>query len=265
VYTDQYVDKYAKWRLVAIEDTEQLVVGRDKPGDAPRPHGSSVDRVYEQIKAMAITFQIRPGDRLNEAEFARAMNVSRTPLREALNRLVTEGFLTVSPSRGFFSRSLDAKEIFDLYEYRGAIETSAFRLAVARATDDEISELAQFVRESRDKPEDHKATELLQLDELFHLKLAVLSRNEELLRAVRAINAKIHFVRWVDMRHGRRAYTQGEHLNIVVALMRRDTEGGCQLLTRHIGRRLDQIVEVIKTGFAEIYMREPTPLPEGSY
>ena len=63
---------------------------------------------------MAITYCLRPGERINEVELARALNVSRTPLREALNRLVMEGFLTSRLNKGFFARSLDANEVFQL-------------------------------------------------------------------------------------------------------------------------------------------------------
>ena len=64
----------------------------------------SADSVYERVKSMAITYSIRPGERINEVELARRLNVSRTPLREALNRLVTEGFLTAQLNKGFLDR-----------------------------------------------------------------------------------------------------------------------------------------------------------------
>ena len=65
---------------------------------------SIVDRVYEQLKAMAVSYEFKPGERLNEGELAKRLGVSRTPLREALNRLNTEGFLRFTPGKGFFCR-----------------------------------------------------------------------------------------------------------------------------------------------------------------
>ena len=62
---------------------------------------SVVDRVYEQLKAMAVSFEFKPRERLNEGAIASRLGVSRTPLREALNRLNTEGFLRFAPGRGF--------------------------------------------------------------------------------------------------------------------------------------------------------------------
>jgi DNA-binding GntR family transcriptional regulator len=221
--------------------------------DPPQPFRSA-DRVYDAVKSMAITYGFRPGERINEVDLARQLNVSRTPLREALNRLVTEGFLTTRLNKGFFARTLDSNEVFNLYEFRSAVEQAAVLAACERATKDELQALEKFVLASKDKKEDVLATKLLKLDEEFHERLARATHNDEFLRSIRGINARIHFVRWIDMQSGRRARTQNEHLQIVHALKKRDANGAARLMRDHISRRLDQIVEVIRAGFAEIYM-----------
>ena len=66
------------------------------PSPRERPADSAA-QIYERLKSMAMTFAIRPGERVNEVELSKALNVSRTPLREALNRLMVEGFLTRAP------------------------------------------------------------------------------------------------------------------------------------------------------------------------
>lgn len=215
---------------------------------------SLADDVYEKVKAMAITFQVRPGERLGEVELAERFGVSRTPVREALNRLVKEDLLTFTRNRGFQCRPLDAKEIFDLYELRLTLEVAAVRLAAERAKPEELGALADFLAESRAVPEDTPVVDLVALDERFHEGVARLSRNLELLKTLVNINARIRFVRWIDMENGRRLVTQDEHLRILRALQRRDAEGCAALTTRHIGRRLDQIVDVIREGFVRIYM-----------
>ena len=216
----------------------------------------SAEQIYERVKTMAMTFEIRPGGRVNEVEIAKSLNVSRTPLREALNRLLVEGFLTRAPNRGFIGRPLDAKQVFDLYELRRALEASVAGIACERATDEELLELERFVKASKDRAEDTNASSLLALDEQFHERVAALTRNEEMLRALKSINARIHYFRWIDMQNGRRRHTQQEHLRIVKALRARDAGAATELITEHISRRLDRIVEVIRMGFAEIYMRD---------
>ena len=216
----------------------------------------SAEQIYERLKTMAMTFAIRPGERVNEVELARSLNVSRTPLREALNRLMMEGFLTRAPNRGFIGRPLDAKQVFDLYELRRVLEASIVAIACERATDEELAELERFVKASKDRPEDDtNASSLLALDEEFHERVARLTRNEEMVRALRSINARIHYFRWIDMQNGKRRYTQQEHLRIVKALKERDAPAAAGMIEGHISRRLDRIVDVIRMGFAEIYMR----------
>src|SRR3954447_13627731 len=78
----------------------------------------SSDDIYDRVKEMAARFEFRPNERINEIELSRSLSVSRTPLREVLNRLMVEGFLTREQNRGFIGRSLDAGEIMSLYEFR---------------------------------------------------------------------------------------------------------------------------------------------------
>jgi DNA-binding GntR family transcriptional regulator len=222
----------------------------------PRPPANLAERAYEQLRAMAITYQFRPLERLAEADLAKRLKVSRTPIREALNRLVTEGLLVFTPNRGFQCRPLDAKEIFDLYEVRRTLETTAVRLAAERATDEELAELAAFLATSRAAPDDASVVDLVGLDEAFHERIAFMSRNAELLRILRNINARIRFCRWIDMENGRRAATQTEHAEVLEALAARDAERCTAIMNGHITRRLDQIVEVIREGYARIYMGE---------
>ena len=75
-----------------------------------------VDKIYDRLKAMAVGFEIKPAERLNEVALSKALGVSRTPLREALNRLVAENLFDFRPGSGFFCRVLDPQSIFDLFE-----------------------------------------------------------------------------------------------------------------------------------------------------
>lgn len=233
--------------------------------ESPAP-ARTADRVHELVKAMAVTYRLPPGERINEVELARLLGVSRTPLREALNRLAAEGFLSATAHRGYSVRPLDPAQVMALYEYRAVLETGALRLACLRAGDAEIAELTAFAERSRDAPEgDRHALRLLALDEAFHERLAALSGNAEMLRALRALNERIRFIRWIDMREGRRDVTQQEHLRILAHLAAREAEPACRLMQRHIARRLDQIGAMIRAGFAEIYtgnaMAEAAGLP----
>ena len=128
--------------------------------------GSSVDRVYKEVRRMASNFEFKPDERINESALSSELGASRTPLREALNRLVAEGFLTFQNGRGFFCRSLSPGRILDLYEARQAIECEALHRSVERASDEDLREVADYL----DETEPHygnpdMAIEVLDMDE----------------------------------------------------------------------------------------------------
>ena len=233
---------------------------RTARGDtAPKPStkrsADTVARIYDQLHRMVIQFEIPPDERINEVDLARRLAVSRTPLREALNRLVTDGLLTLEPNRGFRVRPLDTKNILDLYEAREIIELAAVRLACRRAEAAEIGALAAFWDDVAAMT-DRSPVELVGCDEAFHERLAALSGNEELARTLKSINARIHFVRWMDLeREERRALTYSEHNDLLAALRRRDEPRCVEILSNHIERRIDQIVEVVKAGVVHLFYR----------
>jgi DNA-binding GntR family transcriptional regulator len=213
----------------------------------------TVDRVHEQLKTMAISYEIRPGSRLNEGDIARSLGVSRTPVREALNRLTAAGFLSFTPSQGFFRKPLDPTEIFDLYEMRQAIEVASIRLAAERATAEELTGIEKFLSVSIIS-DGRPVEELVRFDESFHEQLVKLSRNREMLTCLLNINDRIRFFRWIDMDMGRRPGTQEEHRQVLTALQARDPERAVELLHGHIARRRDQIIAQVKEGYARIYV-----------
>ena len=203
---------------------------------------------------MAITFRLLPGERLNEAVLAKELGVSRTPLREALNRLTAEGFLTFSANHGFFRKNLDVKEVFDLYEFRMQLEIMAGKLAVERASEEGIAALEAFVVESAREDPSRTTETLVALDEQFHEMLMQLTGNAEMLACLRNVNARIQFVRWLDM-SGRRSETQSQHKDIVRALGKRDRAECDRLIADHISHRLDQIIEKVERSYGRIFVR----------
>nr|WP_316642691.1 GntR family transcriptional regulator [uncultured Roseateles sp.] len=217
---------------------------------ARRERGSGV---LKTLREMAISYQLKPGERLSEIELAQRLGVSRTPVREALTRLVTDGFLMPS-SRGFMRRPLDIQETLDLYEARVAIERECMRLALQRASEAQIDEALAFLEQSRHVPADTPVERLVELDEAFHLRIAEMARNSELLRMLGSLNERIRFIRWIAMEKVGRDSTQQEHMNILQALRRRDASAGEQLLGAHIALRREQIVEAITQGLARIYL-----------
>jgi len=214
---------------------------------------SNVDKAYEAIKDMLIAYRFKPGERVNEVELAKRLGVSRTPLREALNRLTAEGFLSFIGGRGFFCREFKPREIFELYQLRTVLEVAAARMAAEQATEAEIDGLEQFLDETG--PDDGRRTseEMVALDEQFHEQLMMFARNAEMLQLLRNLNDRIRFFRWIDM-DTRRQRTQNEHRAVLEAIRCREPDRAAAAMEGHISRRLDEITGGIKEGYSRIYL-----------
>ncbi|MFC3123701.1 GntR family transcriptional regulator [Pseudoroseomonas globiformis] len=212
----------------------------------------SADRVYGRVKAMAISYRLRPSERINEVGLARELGVSRTPLREALNRLAAEGFLEATVNRGYSVLPLDPKRVLTLYEYRAMLEIGAVRLAAERRTEAGLSELDRLAHQTQATIE-QDAFLKLSADEAFHSHIVALADNAEMLRSIRSLNERMRFIRWIDLDKGGRINWMDEHVRLVNLLRVRDAEAAAALLRTHIDRRLDRITEMIRDGFAEIY------------
>ena len=214
---------------------------------------SRAESLYRIVKDMAILFKFKPGERINEGDLARRLGASRTPLREALNRLVAEGFLVLKQDRGFFCRDLKPREMFELYQFRAILEVAAVRLACEQATEQEVMDLDHFLDQTGPEEGGRSSEELVALDEYFHEKITALSRNIEMCRSLENINARIKYFRWVGM-DSKREETQNQHRAILRALMARDADLAAHQMNEHIARRLDQITATIKESYSRIYL-----------
>lgn len=215
--------------------------------------GQRGEDVLSRLRDMAIFYEFKPGEKLNETELAQQLGVSRTPVREALMALAYEGFLEPA-GRGYVRRRLDVKEINDLYELRLGIEKNCCSLAVLRASDEQITALQAYLDHSRSVPDDVSATELVKLDEGFHLRLAEMSGNAELVKLMQWVSQRIRFIRWISMDIGVRATTQEQHQELLNALKSRDTEKILVLISSHISLRQEQILAAVTKGLAHIYL-----------
>ncbi len=212
-----------------------------------------VEDIYARLKARVVGFGIRPGERINEVALARDLKVSRTPLREALNRLVAERLVEIRPGAGFFCRPLEPQAIYDLYELRRIIEVSAVMLACQRATDQELAALAEDTMARGMEVAGLTVAEAVERDEEFHIGIARLTGNTELATTLEAINDRIRFIRWVNM-SARVAASKDQHRAILQALLDRDEDRAGDALADHISRRKDEVVAAVKEGISNIFM-----------
>lgn len=222
---------------------------------------SIVDQAYVTLRDKAINFEFKPGDRINESALTRELGVSRTPMREALNRLVAEGFLTLSPGHGFRCRELQPDAISDLYELRCALEAEAARRLIEDGVDAEIQRLVRhldFTEPTYQACED--ATELARMDEAFHIMIAECAANREIVNALNNVNERMRFVRTINIKQLCASSDPNgpigldAHRRIVVAIQERDVEAAVTALRRHIERRKEQVIDLVRLAYSEIYV-----------
>jgi DNA-binding GntR family transcriptional regulator len=214
-------------------------------------------RVYEALRSKAIHYQLRPGEHVNEVALAAELNVSRTPVREALNRLVSEGLMTLVPNKGFFREPLDIDLIRSLFELRSAVEVLSVKLFCARASDEELNALRKQWNAVKSISETLSPASIVEHDEAFHSAIARGSRNQEVIRILGDINSRIRFVRMVAMETRKlHKITFVEHDEILEALFRLDADGAGELMQRHIGLTLDDVTRIVKESVVRIYLGE---------
>lgn len=212
---------------------------------------SSAQWAYVMLRERLLRFSILPSQRINEATLASELNISRTPIREALNRLVAEGLL-VDRDRGFSVPDLRPELVKELFEARGEIECSTVRLACERAREDDLERLDVFLQESAKESPDASVDRLIELDIRFHDTIARLSGNQVLRKMLSNLNDRIHLVRWIAM-EGRRQRTQTQHQAILERMRARDIQGATSLMRQHILHRNDDILAAIKAAYGHVY------------
>ncbi len=223
----------------------------------------NVERAYQALRRMAVNFEFKPGERLNETSLTKRLDISRTPLREALNRLVAEGFLTFSLGKGFFCRPLTPEKVLELYQLRCALETEALLRTIGGAEDQQIDAVIAYLDEvEKSYSVCHDLDELLRMDEEFHIKLAALSGNQELLKLLHNVNERIRYVRIVNLRllRDRRENAETDqtsmsaHRIILDAVKARDVDRAVSALRGHIERRSEQTVELVRVAYSQLYV-----------
>ena len=192
------------------------------------------DQVYAQIKQLIFDFALMPGDRFSESELAQRVQVSRTPLRQALQRLEREGFLLVFPKLGWQVAPLDFDQFDELYDLRVLLECHAAQRLVEADPRPALDDLAQAWLVPADQRLDD-ADAVRALDEQFHGALVRAAGNREMARVHGEITDRIRIIRRLDFtKPARIDATYDEHAKILKAIRANRGDQAAMLLRAHI-------------------------------
>jgi DNA-binding GntR family transcriptional regulator len=211
------------------------------------PGGVLPDRVYAELKQRVLTCVHKPGERLIEAELCKSLGVSRTPIREALNRLANEGLVVASPFRGYSVAPLTARSFHDLCEVRRMIEPAVAGLAAERATPEDVARLVEMATLTY-TPGDRASYEAyLSANSRFHLEIARCARNSQLETIVVAVLDRHQRPCFLGLDVGIDAEeSTQEHIKVIEAIRARDSERATKLMARHIGGGERRILAALK-------------------
>jgi GntR family transcriptional regulator, rspAB operon transcriptional repressor len=160
---------------------------------APRgrqPRQSLRDAAYEAIKHQIITCKFKPGECINEASVAKLLGFGRTPVHQALDRLMLEEMVDVIPRKGVIVKPVILSDVLQMVDVRLVNETYCAQLAAERADDADIKALEAVVGRARKAILDRNIQAMMMLDRDFHLALGRATKNTELAELIRKLNER---------------------------------------------------------------------------
>jgi DNA-binding GntR family transcriptional regulator len=188
---------------------------------------------YRELIARLQGGTLRPGDYLREQIIAEEFQISRTPVRDALRKLETEGLLVSEPRLGMRVRVLDYAEVIELYEVREVHERAVARIAAVKATEIELQELkdihSQFVKAK------NSTKKMAALNQQFHFALLLMAKNRFLTRAVESMQRTLLILGPSTLTDNKRATGAiKEHGALVRALEKRDASQAESIMSDHL-------------------------------
>jgi DNA-binding GntR family transcriptional regulator len=193
-------------------------------------------RAYGQIKHLILCNEIMPGQKLSHQQLSERLGVSRTPVREALTRLVQEGYVSFLPKRGFTCKEIRLQEAEELYELREALEAFAVEKAVEGSTEEALEQLKNKMQIYGRDVGNRFTRERLVYDQDVHLAIARMSGNETLHNMLSHVFERIVLKRRTDGIYdaARGTLAHQEHLALFAAMERRDTADAVAIMRSHI-------------------------------
>jgi len=196
---------------------------------------SLAEHAYAQIKQKIFNFEMMPGDLISEGNLAKLVNVSRTPLRQALQQLQHGGFIKAIPKIGWQVAPLDFDKLDELYDFRVLIESNAVKALCNSNRDNQIFKDLQKIWLTSKSKRSFNTLEVGILDEQFHTSLVKASGNEEMLKTHSEITERIKIVRRLDFtKNDRINSTYDEHGQIIKAILTGRAAEAQRLLRAHI-------------------------------
>jgi len=212
------------------------------------------ERAYEHLKASILSGRFNPGERLDEEHLAKELGISRTPIREALHKLESEGLIKPLASRGFVASQDSKDDIEELFEIRAVLEGYALRLICGRITDTVLAQLEDTVEKAEEALRRHGLDEIFQWNTRFHDTL------HDLITDKRRLYHQMVTMRQYVLRYRKNtlqypdggARTVDGHRKILLALRLRDPDLCERVMREHIQQSKTDALQFLFTKDKEV-------------
>src|SRR5438270_3073767 len=194
-----------------------------------------VDYAYEEIWKHVIMIGGSEEQRLSDVTLSEQLGMSRTPVRQALERLVQEGLVRSDPRRGFWTRTYTAQDIHEIYDLRGALEELAMRLAAPRLSQEDLKAHLEALYAVRAELDTRPVLRFLQVDIRFHELITRASGNGRLIHSLSLLRSQICMFQMQDTLYPKRMeIALNDHEEILLALLAGNIDEAADCLARHI-------------------------------
>lgn len=208
------------------------------------------DRISETLEERVVTGTLGDGERLDEIKLAEQFGVSRTPVREALQKLVFTGLAKQIPRRGVFVSQPGPVELLEMFETMAELEAVCGRLAAGRISDAALAELREANRRCEDAVVQEDAGRYYSENEVFHRVIYRAAGNRFLEKQTLQLQSRLKPFRRMQLKmRGRMGQSMAEHRDIVQALVNGDAAGAELALRAHVavqGERFHQMLANLK-------------------
>lgn len=223
--------------------------------ETPKQERPRYDDVVSGIRDMIIEGELTPGPRISERALCDRFGVSRTPLREALKVLASEGLVELTPNRGARVIPLTEQDAEDMFEVMGTLEGLAGELATQQITDEQIAELKALHYQMALHHARRELMPYFRLNQEIHRKIFEIGRNKTLISVYRGLAGRIRRPRYLaNISPARWAEALKEHEAILAALEARNGQVLGGILKDHLRKTCDVVKQALRD---EVTLRQP--------
>lgn len=210
--------------------------------------------VFLCLRSAILHGDLVPGERLMEVKLSQQLGVSRTPVRDAIQRLVDEGLVTMMPRCGAIVAGISDKDMRDVLEVRITLEELAVSLCTDRITDDDIKNLKNANKEFKKAVSEGDLLKIAEADVAFHDVIYSVTDNKRLLQIINELREQIYRYRLEYIKNdSARSELVKEHDRIIKYISEGETDNAKKAIRGHIENQMNEIADVIKKQVTESF------------